>query len=392
MESGLQINTGQSREHHQMRKSNNAFAGLGDVLGAGFGDLMAEGDQFAEVDLNDISVKPQVRETFEDDENTLADLEASIRRHKVFQPILIRPVDGGPRPYELVAGERRYIASERAGKTNIPALIRVLTDEEARDMQLAENIQRKNLTQIEEAKRIQEDLDRLGSVDAVLEKHSKSRAWLSKILSLLTLPEQAKRLVTEQVSADIEVINKVKTIEKIDPQAAKQLVDDLKATRGKADARKKADAVKETVKPSNKPAKGITATPKDLSHQESGTPVVQNFADAKTGSAKRPPPALIPAEPLSRAYGLIFENGSSPKMVLELMEPEDRANVEAWLESFYDAGMNAKNVSLAVIQGFRKGTFAADGAGAFALLAFLQGADEEVHRFNVLNVLGLAKA
>ena len=127
-----------------------------------------------------------------------------------------------------------------------------MTDEEAEDAQLAENIHRKNLTQIEEAMKIQRDLDRLGSVEAVLEKHHKSRPWLSKMLSLLNLPEQAKRLVIENVSADIEVINTVKTIEKLDPVKAKALVDDLKMTRGKENARDKVAAVKEEVKPSKK--------------------------------------------------------------------------------------------------------------------------------------------
>lgn len=389
------------------KPSSNAYAGQDVVLAEGFGDLMKEGDQYSEVLLSDITVKHQVRQEMEDEENTLADMEASIRKHGVFQPVLLRPVTGGPRPYELVAGERRYIGSGRAEKDRIPALIRSMSDEEARDMQLAENIQRKNLSQIEEAKRIQEDLDTLGSVDAVLEKHSKGRPWLSKILSLLTLPEQAKRLISEKISADIEVINSVKTIEKRDPKAAKELVDDLKKTRGKEDARKKTAAVKEVVKPSTKPPKsapkGIVATPKDLSHEEPGAADVKNFADAKIEDGHQEPatkskgdasraPALAPSEALNKAYSLIYESGSSPKMVLDMMAADDRANCEAWLETFFDAGMSAKDMSQIVMQGFRKGTFATDGDAAFALIAFLQGTDSEVKRFNLLNVLGAAKA
>ncbi|MDG5824449.1 ParB/RepB/Spo0J family partition protein (plasmid) [Xylella fastidiosa subsp. pauca] len=112
-----------------------------------------------------------MRESFEDEENTLEDLAASIKVRGVLQPILLRSNSEG---YELIAGERRYRASKLAGLEQIPAYIREMSDEEAEDAQMAENIHRKNLTQIEEAKKIQRDLDKLGSVDAVLEKHQKA--------------------------------------------------------------------------------------------------------------------------------------------------------------------------------------------------------------------------
>lgn len=394
-----------------MNKTNNAFAGNGGLLGAGFGDLMNEGDQFSEVALDEITVNKQVRESFEDEENSLDEMAESIRKHKVFQPILIRPVENGPRPYELVAGERRYLGSQRAGKTNIPALIRVLTDEEARDMQFAENIQRKNLTQVEEAKRIQADLDELGSIDAVLAKHAKSRAWLSKILSLLKLPEETKRLVSEKISADVELINNVKTIEKIDPKEAKALVDDLKKTRGKENARDKVEAVKEKVKPSKKTPKENAATPKNLEHQEPGTATVQNFAPAKKGpennddvwpfaapakdakgdNADLPrQPTAVPVDALNKAFSMIFESGSSPQMILDNTQAKERDDVEAWLHSFYDAGKQSKDTGRAVIQGFRNATFASTGARAFALIAFLHGADSDV-KFNLINILADVK-
>jgi len=73
-----------------------------------------------------------------------------------------------------------------------------------------------------------------------------------KMFSLLNLPEQAKRLANENVSADVEIITAVKTIEKHDPEKAKALVDDLKMTRGQENARDKVAAVKEEVKPSKK--------------------------------------------------------------------------------------------------------------------------------------------
>lgn len=396
-------------------QKENAFAGAADAL-AGIDALFADtGAQYSMISLDMIEVKVQIRESFEDEENTLADLAASIKARGLLQPILLRPTTNG---YELVAGERRYRATKLAGLDLIPSFIREMTDEEADDAQLAENIHRKNLTQIEEAKKIQRDLDRLGSVEAVLEKHQKSRPWLSKMLALLNLPEQAKRLVTENVSADLEVINTVKTVEKADPVKAKVLVDDLKKTRGKENARDKAAAVKEEVKPSkkpkapkggdSKPAGGAMATPKGRSQEEPGpvksfapakmeaTVGADPFADAGSDGAQNAPGADIPRtdfnvkETLNQAYVNIFEMGADPKTVLDVMNTDDKGRVEDWLHSFYDAGKQSKDTGRAVIQGFRNGQFSSDGDSAFALVAFLHGADSEA-KFSLLNVFGSIK-
>lgn len=415
--------------------AGSAFAGLDDVLAGGFDMSLASDEADVMLNLDDIEIVEQVRdkENFEDDENTLADLGRNLRKRQL-QSILVRPIEGGPKPYRLVIGERRYRAARLEGLTQLRSRIVAMTDEEADDAQFAENIHRKNLTMIEEAKRVQRDLDTLGSVDAVLEKHNKSRAWLSKILALLNLPEQAKRLVSEKVTADLEVINTVKTIEKANPEAAKKLVDDLKATRGKADARKQATAVKDEVKPSPKKAAkkeaakkdadakdagksgGTVATPKDRKDEEPG-PVsskpgsgnwIRDLNNVGAASAANntddldedleedeqsdsaPLPALAPAEALHNTYTLIFENGAVPKTVLDTMKEADREACEGWLKSFYDAGTKANELGRAVIQGFRNGQFAADGAGAFALAAFLHGADSDA-KFNMLNVLGCVK-
>lgn len=359
---------------------NNAFAGAADAL-AGIDALFANtGAQYSVIPLDMIEVKAQIREDFEDEENTLEDLAASIKARGVLQPILLRPNSNG---YELIAGERRYRASKLAGLADIPAYIREMNDEEADDAQLAENIHRKNLTQIEEAKKIQRDLDKLGSVEAVLEKHQKSRPWLSKMLALLSLPEQAKRLVTENVSADVEVINTVKTVEKADPVRAKALVDELKKTRGKENARDKAAAVKEEVKPGKKAREGKgEKTPKDRSQEQPGAADV--FAGAKSDSSS------APAQVLNTAYTNIFEFGSSPKTILDVMQSDDKDMVEARLQSFYDAGKQVKDAGRAVIQGFRNGQFSSDGDGAFALVAFLHGADSEA-KFSLLNIFGSVK-
>jgi len=367
------------------KTTENPFTETANILGVGIDALFAEPDaQYSLIPLDMIEVKIQIRVEFEDEENPLSDLANSIKVHGVLQPIVIRQSSTG---YILVAGERRYRASVLAGLDSIPAIIRDMTDEEAEDAQLAENIHRKNLTQIEEALKIQRDLDRLGSVEAVLEKHQKSRPWLSKMLSLLNLPEQAKRLVNENVSADVEIITAVKTIEKHDPEKAKALVNDLKMTRGKENARDKVAAVKEEVKPSKKnkePKQEKKPTVRKEQREQNKEPEEQDdkvdiFADAKvTGESLE--------TVLADAYMNICENGKNPQTVLESMNDTDKANVEVWLRSFYDLGKQDTNTTRGIVKGFRSRQFSGAGNGALALVAYLHGAGKE-NSFSVLNIL-----
>lgn len=365
-------------------KTNNAFLDLGVGIDALFGDSGNPNEYEIMVNLDDVEIEAQVREEFEDDENSLAELGRSLRLRQL-QAIVIRPNRvGSDKPFLLVAGERRTRAARLEGLTQLRARVMDMTDEEAEDMQLAENIHRKNLTQIEEAKKIQRDIDRLGSVEAVLEKHHKSRAWLSKTLALLNLPEQAKRLVTENVSADVEVINTVKTIEKHDPEKAKELVDELKEKRGKVNARDKAAAVKDEVKP-KKEKKTIKEEQQDF------------FADAKkedteteittdTEKETNTPVSLL----LDIAYTAIFVRGENPRNILNSMNNDDIDLIDAWLRGFYDAGTNAKDAGRTALQCFRDDHFSSDGAGAFAFVSFMYGVDSEA-KYSLLNIFGSIK-
>ena len=404
------------------KATGNAFNALSGVLGAGFGDMMnTSGIELAVLRLDQIFVKAQIRQQFEDESNSMDEMTASIEQHGVFQTVLVRPTPNGPKEYELVAGERRYIGSERAGKADIPCLIKEMTDEEAATIQLQENIQRKNLTQIEVAKKLQADLDEAGGdIEAVMAKNNKSRSWVSKWLALTNLDVQATRIISENISADLEVIGMVKTVEKINPVAAAEMVQELKETSGKKDARKVAEKHKDAVKPPKKDKaqkQGEKATAKDDSHTAPGTATVHNFADAKTGkkdadnvawpfpsgpdakanksdddkAAAGPGPALPPSV-LADGYDLIQNSKLAPKAFMDSLAKQERTDVQEWLESFYDVGRNSQNMALGLIQGLRNGTFATEGAGAFAMLAFVQGGDAAVTKFNVLNVLGLAKA
>ena len=229
-----------------MVTKKNAFDVLGDMLDSELGAF----DEYPwkDVDLTNIVISKQIREVFEDEDNSIADLSDSIEDLGFFQNVVLRPIDGGR--YEMVAGERRYRAAKLAGLTHVHAYVRSMTDEQMELIQFAENIHRKNFELFEEAKRLQKLLDRHGGkVAQVLAEIKKPHAWFSKRIGMLKLPEQAKRLVQENVTADVEVVNSVVQIEKHSPEKAKAVVDKLKENKGKVDARKVVKDVKDQVKP-----------------------------------------------------------------------------------------------------------------------------------------------
>lgn len=372
-----------------MNKSKTAFSEATDIIGQGVDALFNnEGPQYSLIYLDMIEVKAQIREEFSDEDNSLEGLAANITEHGILQPILIRPNETGS--YDLVAGERRFRAAKIAGLAQIPAIIKEMSDEQADDAQMAENIHRKNLTQIEESRKIKRDLDNLElklgkgkATEALLEKYgSKSRSWLSKRLELLNLPDQTRRLVNEDISADIEVIHAVKQVEKVDPAAAQKLVDDLKDTRFKDNARDKVKEVKDSVKPPKKKPGKVDVQ-------------VEVFAGAKNQDEDDiaiQSSAVNPQDVLNRVYEFIIGTGRSntPKNAIASLSQVEKDAVEDWLQSFYDSGTSASNIGNLVIQGLHKGLFSSYGSRAFALAAFLNGVDSKA-RFSLLNILGNVK-
>ena len=406
------------------------------VPGLGIDALFDESaNNFSLVYIDQIEVKGQIRQLFEDEDNTLSDLAESIKARGVLQPILIRPNPDskGSAAYELVAGERRYRAGKMIGLEQIRAYIREFTDEEAEDAQYAENVQRKNLTQIEEAKKLQRDLDRLGSTEAVLQKHNKSRAWLSKMLGLLKLPEQTRRLITENISADVEVIHTVKAIEKISRPEAKALVDELKSTPMDGRARDKVAKVKDKVKPlASKPPKAeprqnfdaladdATATlaerimnlnsgdldkvkmpvvVKAVEPEENNPNTLETDSTPKKIDVVTEDEGFLPARFIEagNSIGLVLkiaysriERGELPSRVWDSLADSDKGEISSWLKPYYDAGKKSKNLAMDVLSGFRKGIFSKDGDGAFALVAYLHGATPWLN-FNMLEIFHGAK-
>ena len=129
-------------------------------------------------------------------EAPLEELAASIKANGVIQPIVVRPVPGFPHQFEIVAGERRWQAAKLAGLSQIPALVRELSDQEALAVALIENIQREELTPAEEARAFKRLIEEFQLThEAVGEAVGRSRAAVTNLLRLLDLPESVLQLV-----------------------------------------------------------------------------------------------------------------------------------------------------------------------------------------------------
>ena len=128
---------------------------------------------------------------------SLQELADSIRAQGVVQPIVVRPREGGR--FELIAGERRWRATQLAGLSEIPAVIKDLDDQSAAAVSLIENIQRENLNPLEESRALQRLIDEFSMThQQVAETVSRSRAMVTNLLRLKDLNEDVKRLVDER--------------------------------------------------------------------------------------------------------------------------------------------------------------------------------------------------
>lgn len=155
-------------------------------------------DEITQLYLDDIIPNRfQPREIF--DEKALKELAASIKEHGVIQPIIVRNIGG---KYEIIAGERRYKASALAGLTKIPAIIRNLDDKESSKVALLENLQRKDLNAIEEARTYQKilELDEM-TQEELAKTMGKSQSAVANKIRLLSLPDEIQTaLLKEQIS------------------------------------------------------------------------------------------------------------------------------------------------------------------------------------------------
>ncbi|MGX0330883.1 ParB/RepB/Spo0J family partition protein [Staphylococcus cohnii] len=147
-----------------------------------------------EIAINSIKPNPyQPRKTF--DQERLEDLAESIKLHGILQPIVLRKTISG---YNIVVGERRYRASKLAGTTTIPAIVKVLSDEDMMELAVIENLQREDLNAIEEAESYRKLMDDLElTQQEVAQRLSKSRPYIANMLRLLQLPKEITQMVKD---------------------------------------------------------------------------------------------------------------------------------------------------------------------------------------------------
>ncbi|QFQ75576.1 ParB/RepB/Spo0J family partition protein [Liquorilactobacillus mali] len=178
---------------------NKNNKGLGRGIEALFQDLeqVDDGQEVVtELALDDIRPNPyQPRKIF--DEASLSELSVSIKKSGVFQPIIVRK--SSVKGYEIISGERRFRASKLAEKKNIPAIIREIDEASMMEIAILENLQREDLTPLEEAQAYSTLMDKLQLTQAqVSERLGKSRPYIANYLRLLGLPKEVKDMLQNE--------------------------------------------------------------------------------------------------------------------------------------------------------------------------------------------------
>ena len=177
--------------------------GLGRGLSALFGDDQPKDVNTSKlVDKNKVLISDLSRNPYQPrnifDESKLEELSNSIKRNGIIQPIAVRPKKGNPDKYEIIAGERRWLAAQRAGLHEVPVSILDLNDVETLEVAIVENIQRDDLNPIEEAegyKRLSDEFKY--DHDSISKLMSKSRSHISNTLRLLSLPRDIISMIQE---------------------------------------------------------------------------------------------------------------------------------------------------------------------------------------------------
>ena len=184
----------------------------------------AKDSDILEIPVDEIRSNPhQPREYF--DEESLKELSESIKEHGLIEPIIVKNSIKG---YDLVAGERRTKAARLAGLTKIPAIIRDFTDQQMMEIALIENIQREDLSPIEEATAYKNYIDATGlTQEEVANKFGKSRSYITNLLGLLSLPKYVqKEVMNGTISmSHARVLSKIDDVDMI-LNLAQKVIDD----------------------------------------------------------------------------------------------------------------------------------------------------------------------
>lgn len=186
----------------------------------------ASKDEIVDIDLSLLRSNPyQPRKVF--DEESLKELCDSIKVYGVFQPIIVKK---SLRGYDIIAGERRVKASRMAGLTKIPAIVRDFSDEQMMQIALLENLQRENLTAIEEANAYKDIINALQiTQDELAKKIGKSRSHITNMIGLLRLPAKVQDMIlkNEISMGHARVLSKLENVEDINNFANKILKENI---------------------------------------------------------------------------------------------------------------------------------------------------------------------
>ena len=186
----------------------------------------ASKDEIIEVKLSELRSNPYQPRTYFD-ETALDELAASIKEHGVFQPIIVKKSIKG---YDIIAGERRVKASIKAGLETIPAIVKDFSDEDMMQIALLENLQREDLTSIEEAKAYRDIINALNiTQDELAKRIGKSRSHVTNMLGLLRLTNNVKQMInSKKISmGHARVLSKLENPEQVEILANKIVDEDL---------------------------------------------------------------------------------------------------------------------------------------------------------------------
>jgi len=255
-------------------------------LGRGIDALFAENgvdtgeETVADLTLADIRPNPyQPRQKF--DKKGLDDLAASIQKAGVFQPIIVRQPDKQVQRYEILAGERRFRASKLAGKDTIPGIVRDVTEEQMMEIAVLENLQREDLTPLEEAEAYDTLMTKLTLTQAqVSERLGKSRPYIANYLRLLGLPKAVKDMLqhNELSMGQARTLLSLKDKTKLVALAKKAVAEGMTVRAVEAEVNKLNGAAKKLAKkPAKKKSPFLRSTENQL-QERFGTQVSINEA------------------------------------------------------------------------------------------------------------------
>lgn len=256
--------------------------GLGrglDSLFADTGSVSTTEKEQTALALRDIEPdRDQPRKEF--DAKALTELSKSIEEHGVLQPIVVRPMPAGG--YKIIAGERRWRAARQAGLTEIPAIVKEVTDEEAMELALVENLQREDLDPIEEALGYQQLMERGGyTQQEAAQRVSKSRSAVANSLRILTLPDEVIEMLQQGVltTGHAKAVLSLPDAELQTKLAKRIQKEELTVRKAEAAARKILRELKPT--PPAKPRPSIAAEVEISLRDALGTEVNVDFQEGK---------------------------------------------------------------------------------------------------------------